>query len=115
VVDPALDDEDPVGLEQLPRRRVDGVEDHGFERPREIVEPQEDHRLALLRRQLLERADDPADGDDLAVPPPLDVGHPAVGLPPELVAHRVERMLGDVEAQALLLEREQLPLLELVR
>src|SRR5687767_15245400 len=60
-----------------------------------------------LFRSLLQLADDATDGDDLAVPAPLELGHAAVGLAPELVADRVERVLRDVEAQRLLLQRSE--------
>ena len=74
VVDAALHDEHAVGLEQVARGRVDGVEDDDLGAADDVVEPQEDHRVALLRRQLLEPRDDAADGDDLAVAPALEVG-----------------------------------------
>src|SRR5207302_6752578 len=79
----------------------------------EVVDPHEDHWLALLRRQRSERADDATDGDDLAVAPPLELGERQVDLPPQLVADGRQRMLRDVEAEGLLLEREQLGLVEL--
>src|SRR5204862_6195525 len=63
-------------------------------------------------RKVLERGDDPADGDDLAVAAALDVGERAIGLAAELVADRVQRMLGDVEAERVLLQPQPLGLLE---
>src|SRR5205807_1639195 len=67
----------------------------------------------LLRRQLLDLRDDAADDDHLAVAAALDLGERAVGLAPQLVADRVQRMLGHVEAEGLLLEPQQLVLLVL--
>jgi hypothetical protein len=64
-----------------------------------VVEPHEHHRLALLRRQLLELPDDPADGDDLAVAPLLELREAAVALAPQLVRDGRERVLGDVEPE----------------
>ena len=84
--------------------RVHRVEDDHLGAAGDVVEPHEHHRLALLRRQVLERGDDPADGDDLAVPSALDVGERAVGLAAELVADRVQRVLRDVEAERVLLQ-----------
>src|SRR5581483_7077189 len=70
-------------------------------------------RLALLRRQLLQRGDDAADRDDLAVAAPLELVQRAVGPAAQLVADRRERMLGDVQPERLLLEAQELRLLEL--
>src|SRR5436190_10468206 len=114
VVDAALDDQDAVHRAELARLRVDGVEDDELAAAGDVVEPHEDHRLALLRRQVLERGDDAADGDDLAVAAALDVGERAVGLAAQLVADRVQRVLGDVEAERVLLQSQQLGLLELL-
>src|SRR5205823_101358 len=61
-------------------------------------------------RQLLDRADDPAHRHDLAVAPALELGQRAVRLPPQLLAHAVQRMLGDVEPERLLLHPQQLGL-----
>ena len=60
--------------QQLARGGVDRVEDDDLGAAGDVVEPQEDHRVALLRRQLLDRGDDPADGDDLAVAAALELG-----------------------------------------
>ena len=49
----------------------------------------------------------------LAFAPPLELDEGAVGAPPQLVADRAKRMLGDVEAEALLLHSQQVGLLEL--
>src|SRR5436190_7885047 len=114
VVDAALDDQDAVRRAQLARLRVDGVEDDDLAAAGDVVEPHEHHRLALLGRQVLERRDDAADGDDLAVAAALDVRERAVGFAAELVADRVQRVLGDVEAERLLLQPQQLRLLELL-
>ncbi len=115
MVDPALDHEDPVGDAQLARQRVGRVEDDDLAAAGGIVERQEDHRLAPLGRQLLDRRDDPAHGHDLAVAPALELGEDAIGLPAQLLAHRLQRVLGDVEAERLLLELQQLGLLVLAR
>ena len=86
MVDPRLDDEDRVRFQELVRGRVDGVENDALRRPDHVVEPDEDHRLALLGRHLLDRRDDPPDGDDLAVPPALELRQRRIGLAPQLVA-----------------------------
>ena len=57
----------------------------------------------------------PADRDDLAVAPALELGQRRVGLAPQLGADRLERVLGDVEAERLLLQAQKLVLLELLR
>src|SRR5262249_46572838 len=93
--------------------RIHGVEDHDLRSPGEVVEAQEDHRLALLRRQGLEARDDATDADDLAVTPALEVDESTVRLPPQLLTHAVQRMLGDVETEALLLLPQELGLVEL--
>src|SRR5439155_7632478 len=80
----------------------------------DVFEPGEDHRVALLRRHLLERRDNAADDDDLPVAAPLELVDRAVGLAPELVADRRQRVIGDVEAKGLLLQLEQLVLRELL-
>ena len=56
----------------------------------------------------------PPTSDDLAVAAPLELGEAAVGLAPQLVADREQRMLGDVQAEALLLQLQQLGLLVLL-
>ena len=61
----------------------------------------------------LTAGDDAADRHDLAVAPALELAERRVGLAAQLVAHARERMLGDVEAERLLLEPQQLRLLEL--
>ena len=66
-----------------------------------------------LRRHLLETRDDAADRDELAVAP-LEIGERAVGLPSQLGPHALERVLGDVQAERLLLEPQELALVELV-
>jgi hypothetical protein len=106
VVDAPLHDEDAIRLEQLARRHVHRVEDDRLCRARHVVEPQEHHRLALLRRRLADGADDAADRDDVAVAPPLELDDRAVGLAPERVLDRVERMLGHVQSERLLLVRK---------
>src|SRR5439155_13808564 len=68
----------------------------------------------LLRRQVLDVGDDPADGDDLAVAAALELGERRVGLGAQLGPDRGERMLRDVEAERLLLEPQELVLVELV-
>ncbi len=82
VVDASLHDEHPVGLEELARRRVRRVEDDDLGAPGRVVERHEDHRVAALRRHLLEAGDDAADGDELAVATALEVGERAVRLAP---------------------------------
>ena len=113
MVDAALDDEDAVRLEQLARGGVRRVEDDDLGASGRIVERDEHHRLAALRRHLLEARDDPADGHELAVAPSLEIGERAVRLAPQLGSHALERMLGDVEAERLLLEAQELALVEL--
>src|SRR5581483_5715174 len=92
---------------------VDGVERDDLAGAGHVFETGEDHRLALLRRQLLERRDDAADRDDLTVAAPLELAERAVGLPPQLVADRRQRVLRDVETERLLLEPQQLALVVL--
>src|SRR3712207_7551092 len=82
-------------------------------RSREVVEAQEHHRLALLRRQRLDRADDPADRHDLAVPAPLDLGELAVDLPPKRGLDRSEEHTSELQSRQylvcrLLLEKKKL-------
>ena len=113
VVDAALDDQDPVGHAELARGLVGGVEDDDLGGAGRVVEREEDHRVAALRRQVLDVGDDAADGDDLAVAAALELGERRVGLAAELLADGRERVLGDVEAERLLLEPQQLLLLEL--
>src|SRR5581483_557948 len=115
VVDAALEDEDAVGLAELPRGRVDGVEDDRLRAAREVVEPEEDHRVALLGRQRLHRRDDPADRDDLAVPAALELRQRPVGLAAQLLGDPGERVLADPEAERLLLQPQELALLVLLR
>ena len=115
VVDTALHDENRVGHEQVLRGRVDGVEDDDLGAARDVVQLHEHHRVALPRRHLLQRPDHASDRDDLAVPPRRDLGQTAIRLARELVLHFGERVLGDVDPERLLLEREQIRLLELPR
>ena len=95
VVDATLEDEHAVGLAELARGSVDRVEDDRLRAAGQVVEPQEDHRVAALGGQLLDRRDDSADRDDLAVAAALELGERAVGLAPELVADLRQRVLGD--------------------
>src|SRR6185437_5603648 len=111
--DPAFDDDDAVLNEEIARVRVHGVEGDDLAEARDVLEPGEHHRVALLRRHLLERRDDAADGHDLAVAAPLELVDRAVGLAAELIANRRQRMIGDVEAEGLLLQLEELVLREL--
>ena len=97
VVDTALHDEDAVRLEELARSRVRRVEDDHLRTAGRIVERDEHHRLAALRRHLLQSGDDAADGDELAVAPALEVREGTVGLPPQLCADAFERVLRDVQ------------------
>ena len=115
VVDTSLHDEDPVRLEVLARGGVRRVEDDDLGVAGRIVERDEDHRVAALRRHLLERRDDPAHDHDLSVAPALDLGERAVGLPLELSRDPLEGMLGHVQPERLLLEAEELPLVVLHR
>ena len=115
MVDAGLHDEHRVGREQLARRGVDRVEDDYLRAAEHVVEPHEDHRVALLSRQLLDRRDDPRDGDDLAVAAALELGERRVGLAPQLLSDRLERVLADVEPERLLLQPQQVVLLELLR
>ena len=96
MVDAALHDEDPICSAQLARSCVHRVEDNALRGAGDVVEPQEHHRLALLRRQRLDRGHDPPDRNDLAVAAALELREPAVRLQPQLVAHRVQGMLRDV-------------------
>src|SRR6476659_5513938 len=113
VVDASLDDEHRVFDEQPARGRVGRVEDDDLDRPGHVLELDERHRLALLRRRSPHAGDNAAGEDGLALAPPLELQERAVGAPPQLVADGAERMLGDVEAKALLLHPQQLALLEL--
>ncbi len=113
VVYPPLDDQHPVRLQMVARRRVRRVEHDDLGATGGVVESREDHGLATLGRHLLEAGNDPADYDDLTIAAPFDVGERAVGLAPELARDLLERVLGDVEAQRLLLEPEELALVEL--
>ena len=113
VVDAALHDQDPVGHAELARGLVGGVEDDDLGGAGRVVEREEDHRVAALRRQVLDVGDDAADGDDLAVAAALELGERRVGLAAQLVADGREGVLGDVEAERLLLEPQELLLLEL--
>ena len=56
----------------------------------------------------------PPDGDDLAVAAAVELAERRVGLAAELLAHARQRMLGDVQAEHLLLEPQQLAALELL-
>ena len=113
MVDPPLDDEDPVGDAELARGLERRVEDDDLDGAGRVVELEEDHRLAALRRRVLHLGDDPADRDGLPVAAPLELPERRVGLAPQLIAHRGERVLGDVEPERLLLEPQQLALLVL--
>src|SRR4029078_6516729 len=66
-----------------------------------------------LRRRRPDAGHDAAREDGLALAPPLELHERAVGAPPQLVADRAERMLGDVEPEALPLPPQQLGLPEL--
>src|SRR5438105_3897928 len=103
VVDAALDDEHGVLDEQPAGGRVGRVEDDDLDRAGQVLELDERHRLALLRRRRPQAGDDAAREDGLALAPPLELRERGVGAAPQLVADRAERMLGDVEAEALLL------------
>ena len=59
---------------------IRGVEDDHLGASGRVLERREDHRLAPLRRQLLDVGDDSAHDDDLAVAASLDVRERAVGL-----------------------------------
>ncbi len=61
----------------------------------------------------LRARDDAADGDELAVASSLEIGERAVRLAPQLGSHALERMLGDIEAERLLLEAQELAFVEL--
>ena len=84
VVDPALDEEDPVRLEQVARRGVRRVESDHLDRAGEVVEADEGHWISLARRETSERADDAADRDDVAVPPAVHLGDRHVDLAAQL-------------------------------
>ena len=99
--------------QQVARGRVDRVEDDDLDAAGDVVEAHEHHRLALLRRQLLERADDAADRDDLAVAAALELGERRSRSCAAAGRGRRQRVLGDVEAERLLLEPQQLALLVL--
>jgi len=62
---------------------------------------------------VLHGRDDAADRHDLAVTPALEIGDSRVGLTAQLVANRMQRVLGDVQPERLLLELQELRLLEL--
>ncbi len=113
MVDSALHDEDPVGFEELPRGGIRRVEDDDLGTPGRVVERDEHHRLATLRRHLLDLRHDAADGDELAVAPALQICERAVRLSPQVAADAFERVLGDVQAENLLLEPQELALVEL--
>jgi len=50
--------------------------------------------------------DDPADDHHLAVAAAVEIGQAAVGLAPQLVANRVQRVLGHVQAEHFFLDPE---------
>jgi hypothetical protein len=114
VVDAALDDEDAVHRAELARLRVDGVEDDHLGAAGDVVERMKTIGSPFFVVRCLSAETIPPTGDDLAVATALDVGERAVGLAAELVADRVQRVLGDVEAERLLLQPQQLGLLELL-
>src|ERR1700730_12826204 len=93
---------------------VHGVERDDLARAGDVFEPGEHYRLALLRRQLLQRGDDAADGDDLAVAAALELVQHAVGLAAELVADRGQRGRGVEEAERLFFQLEQVIFVEFV-
>ena len=80
VVDPALHDHDPVDLAERAGRTYVELKTTTVGAAGDVVEPHEDHQVAPLRRQLLDLADDPADGDELAVAAALELGERRVGL-----------------------------------
>src|SRR5439155_11751909 len=98
---------------QRARLLVRGVEDDGLETSRSVLQPQEHHRVASLRRHVTQARDDAADRDRLAVAAAVELRDRRVRLAAQLVTDPRERMLRDVEAEHLLLQAKQLVLLEL--
>src|SRR4029077_20243365 len=115
VVDPALEDEYAVGLAQLAGGGIDRVEDDRLGASGQVVEPKGDHRVALLRGQLLDRGDDPANRDDLAVATALEGSERTITLAFELAGDLGQRVLGDPQTQRFLLQAQQPALLVFVQ
>ena len=97
-----------VGHQQLARLGEDRRDDHHLDRPLEVVEADEHHRLAAAGGDVLHHADEPADRDRLAVGAVGQRGQAAGDRPRELLAAVVERVARDVEAEGLLLGGQQL-------
>ena len=113
VIDLALDQHDRVLLDGAAGLLERVGEDHELDRAVEVLERREHHRVALLCAQPLDLADHAADRHALAV---LALAHGTevdVGLGRHRDAQLLQRMRGDVEADRLLLHRQQLVLLEL--
>ncbi len=90
-------------------RRVGGVEDEHLDLALEVVERGEHHRVALARADALALGDHAADGHPLAVLLVAQLGERAVDLRAQRVAHLLERVAGEEQAERLLL-----PLVELL-
>ena len=84
------------------------LEDHDLDRALEVVDRREHHRRAAAGADLLGLGDHAADLHPLAVLALGDLGDRAVGLDLQRLAHALERVLGDVDADRLLLHRQQL-------
>ncbi len=114
-VDAALDDEDGVLVQVLAARGVGGAEDDDLDLVHRVVEAHEGHRLApLATTSDRDGGHDPADRDDRR--PRAGSARSRerhVDAAAQLVAHLRQRMAGQVQAERLLLEGQQLAALEL--
>ena len=114
VIDAAADEHDRVVGDHALGGGQRLLEDHDLDRAVEVVERREHHRRARARLDLLGLGDHAADLHPLAVALVDHLGGRAVGLDLQRLAHALERVLGDEDADRLLLHRQQLGALVLV-
>ena len=95
-----------VGLHRL-------REHHDLHRGLEVLEDEHGHEVALLGPLALQRGDQAADGADGAVLDGLELGDGAVAAPPQGRLGPHQRVVGHVQPEHLLLERQAGALVEL--
>ena len=104
VVDAATHEHDLVDAERALVLRQRLAEDEDLDAPLEVVEGREHHRVALLRADLLGLGDDAAGGDPVAVLALVQLRERGVDRGTQRLAHLLERVGGDEEADRLLLD-----------
>ena len=108
-IEAALQQHDPVDLQQARRGLVDGLrEQQHLDRALHVLQRPDHHQLSLAGELALELRKNAADALDGAVRHLGQIGDLRVGVVAQRCRHAGKGVLGDVEAEHLLLRRQQL-------